>query len=171
MNIPKGLKDFQLNFSNYILDNESSLEDSEALLLYKNNYLFTLIDQLSERYPTLIEILGRANFNFFSRKYVLLNPSRLQDISSYGEEFPSFISKQSELKHLDFLLELASLDLFWHKSLNENEVIDLPKGLFAFWNAVREKKPLDDLEVFPDIIETISTLFIADELVLKCLHT
>ncbi|MFK8139436.1 MAG: DNA-binding domain-containing protein [Bdellovibrionales bacterium] len=151
----------QKSLSNFILNRESDIEkrvlSGRGLEIYKNNYLFNLLDSLDYKYPIVKKILGNENFKFFAAEFIKSNPSTESNIDLYGQGFGSFLGSREELLSIGYVEDIARLEFFYyhiHSNL-ENSIV-LAYGILDFWNRLAEDISLEGLELDPGREEKIS---------------
>ena len=83
-----------------------SIDKQTSLSIYKNNYLASLFESLSDTYEACRVLLGpcfeKLGYDYISR-YKSLDPL----LSSYGGEFSNFLKTSLIHKEIPFLSELA----------------------------------------------------------------
>ncbi|MEX2326481.1 MAG: DNA-binding domain-containing protein, partial [Pseudomonadales bacterium] len=85
----------------------------DYLKVYRNGYLKTCVDALSQNYPTLLAVVGNDYFQVLARHYVEEYPPGRHTLVGYGESFPAFVDDTREHHGLVYLSDFARLDHAW----------------------------------------------------------
>ena len=80
---------------------------------YHNNYLYNHLESLQHRFPATLAFLGEENFRFFGRSFLMEHPPMTANIDLFGEDFPHFLSRSSQLREYPFLKDLAQINSIW----------------------------------------------------------
>lgn len=141
---------------------------SRSLHIYRRNILFHVIDIMGDSYKATKTLLGKENFNFFTREYLQQYPPQTINIDEYGERFPSFLSDREDLKaDAPYIGEIASLDYFWANAKKEGEEINLVKGSFDIWRIFfNGEAAKEELKIDYQNTETVISTWVERELFL-----
>jgi len=86
------------------------LNATQAMQIYQNNYLLSLIEALTASYPSVLKLVGQDYFHFVAKKFVLQCGHDQGDLNLFGAGFAQFLTKQSDISHLPYLPAMAELD-------------------------------------------------------------
>ena len=100
------------------------------LKIYRNGFLKTSIEALSNNFPVTANILTNDIFKQLAREYVLQCPASKGTMTAYGETFPSFLKEHCHLPtdQAIILSQLAQLDYVWLSTLYKKK----SEGLNAY---------------------------------------
>ncbi len=132
---------------------------------YRNNYLIGHLDRLILIYESVFKILGKNNFNFFSREYLLSNPPASENMDEFGDSFADFLQQRKEIENIPYLHYLAKLDWYWYDQ-PANRPINLPHGTLAAWQAIKIDESTENLIINEDETESIRIGLFESEIVL-----
>ncbi len=91
--------------------------------VYRNNVAVSLIDALAANFPVTSALIGQTAFAELARAYIADHLPRTPLLMDYGDSFPDIISSFKPLANLDFLQDVARLELAWNVAYN---AADLP---------------------------------------------
>lgn len=93
---------------------------SDGLGIHLRNSVGARVGVLRERFPVLLEVLGRRYFSALASRYVALHPSGAPDLDQYGSTFPAWLGAEShrraELSEMPYLADLAALEQAWARA-------------------------------------------------------
>ncbi|MBL4795652.1 MAG: putative DNA-binding domain-containing protein [Pseudomonadales bacterium] len=95
----------------------------ELLGIYKNSTQHGLKAILVDIFPVCECLVGEAFFGQLTKRYILQYPSSCFDLGEYGNQFPQFLSENSEtlcLETVPYLWDVAQFELHWHQALNQS---------------------------------------------------
>lgn len=81
--------------------------------VYRNNVVSSLMEALRKVYPSLVVIMGEANFNTVARIYVTQHPPHEAMMASYGTGFDRFLESFTPLYKSPFLADVARAERAW----------------------------------------------------------
>ena len=81
--------------------------------VYRNNVVSSLMEALRRVYPSLVAIMGEANFNIVARIFVTRHPPRDAMMASYGAGFDNFLESFTPLYKSPFLADVARAERAW----------------------------------------------------------
>lgn len=85
--------------------------DAEArFAIHRNNVLSSLIDVVSETFPTVEQLVGTAFFRAMVSIFVRRSPPRSCVLALYGETFPAFLAQFAPVESLPYLSDVAKLE-------------------------------------------------------------
>lgn len=121
------------------------------IAVYQHNYLWSLLEALRRRYPTVALFLQENNFKYMAREYIANQPSHDSNIDNYGDSLPTFLANRPELASYPYLADLARLDDLYFQ---QGKAVTVAKGTLELWQAIQ-----DDLSpqvtIEPDITEVV----------------
>ncbi len=100
----------QRHFADQFTLSQPSLSTTQAMQIYQNNYLLSLIEALRASYPSVLKLVGEDYFHFVAKQFVLQCGHDQGDLNLFGLGFAQFLAKQSGLGHLPYLPAMAELD-------------------------------------------------------------
>jgi Putative DNA-binding domain len=126
MNYADALKDFSQIFKSpshqpkYIQSRSLPFLD-----IYRNNTLANRSANLTNTYPTILELVGEEFFSAMACIFVEKNESHSGNLHQDGELFPSFLATFPHVSDLPYLSDVAKLD--WaihlaHYSIDSNSI-------------------------------------------------
>lgn len=83
------------------------ISQEKSLDIYRNNYLSSLIESLSDTYSACKILFGDELFQTICFKYCDEESSRHPNLSNYGESFPDFIKNLPISEEIPFISDLA----------------------------------------------------------------
>jgi hypothetical protein len=86
---------------------------------------------LAPRFPVIRRMVGDASFRVMAQRFVLSEPPRLPIPLSYGESFPRFLRSQDRLASLEYVADIAELEVARRKAEHAAEArsIDAKRSL------------------------------------------
>ncbi len=117
----KDLEELQEAYNQFLQDGDKSKMSSllisltkipkeKSLDLYRNNYLSSLIESLSDTFSACKILFGDEMFQNISFEYCNTVSSRHPNLSRYGENFPSFIKDLTISNEIPFLSDLTQYE-------------------------------------------------------------
>lgn len=98
--------------------------------VYRNNVAVSLTEALITAFPSLYRILGDDNFRLLSGVYLRQHPPSSPLIMFYGEEMPVFLAGFKPVKQIEYLPDLARIDLARRRSYHAADAAAIsPKKL------------------------------------------
>ncbi len=94
--------------------------------VYRNNVVVSLLEALSQAYPSTKVLLGEENFATVSRIYISNSPPTTAMMQSYGDKFPDFLKQFQPLEKSPFLADLANVEKYWLESYHATDLAPLP---------------------------------------------
>lgn len=91
--------------------------------VYRNNVVVSLIDAMSQAYPSIAAIMGEANFSKVARHFISAHPPRSAMMQTYGCEFAKFLESYRPLAKSPFLADVARAERAW---LTAYHAVDWP---------------------------------------------
>ncbi len=83
----------------------------KRLAVYRNNVIASLSAALAVRFPVVRRLVGEEFFRGMARLYVVHAPPRSPVLLLYGDTFPSFIENFTPAASLQYLSDIARLEL------------------------------------------------------------
>jgi hypothetical protein len=96
------------------------LDPAERLDVYRNMYLFRLLEVLREDYPKLVQLLGDDRFADVARGYLSVHPSHHPSVRHVGDALPEYLATSPPADLPACAADLARLE--WAR----REVFDAP---------------------------------------------
>ncbi len=93
--------------------------------IYRNNVTVSLVNALSEVFPTVQNLVGEEFFRAMARLYVQDNPPTSRLLFEYGASFPAFIGQFEPAADLPFLPDVARLERLWLDSFHAADATPL----------------------------------------------
>jgi len=134
---------------------------SNFLKIYRNGFLKTSIEALSNNFPITASILTNDILKQLAREYVLQCPASKGTMTAYGETFPTFLKEHCPLptEQAIILSQIAELDHVWLSTLYKKK----SEGLNAFKVQQYNENGID--------IETLSLTINSDCQIIQCSQT
>jgi hypothetical protein len=131
-----------------------SLTITERLAIYRQMYVWRLVEVLAMDFTTVAQFVGETQFEALIKAYLQVHPSQSYNLNLLSYAFPAFLKTVPGLKKREFLSDLARLELAVSKAVEAAEVTPLgPADIIAVpsdaWYDVRLKFiPAFDLLAF-----------------------
>lgn len=93
------------------LSNPGGTQARKRFDVYRNNVAVSLTEALETAFPVIRRLLGNDNFKAASGVYLRMHPPKSPLMMHYGEEMPSFLENFEPVKHLQYLPDVARLEL------------------------------------------------------------
>ena len=129
------ISQLQKQFADHIYDDKNCnilsylpYDDEESLArlnIYRNNVLGNYAGVLESIYSRTKDILGNEIFGKISREFYHKFKSKTGNLDEYGAEFPDFLNSVKSQHNIDFLTDLARLELYYHLCYFADDVIVL----------------------------------------------
>jgi Putative DNA-binding domain len=74
------------------------------------------IDVLTERFPVVRRLVGRDSFAAMARRFVACEPPNSTTVLCYGETFPCFIRRQGNSASIEYVADIAELEMVRRKA-------------------------------------------------------
>ena len=91
-----------------------------ALNVYRTGYIVRLTEALGETFEAVWWVMGDDNFFHLIKRFILANPSRVPNLSHYGQEFPEFLVRVAPFPDLPFLGDLARFEWDFQKAFHSS---------------------------------------------------
>jgi hypothetical protein len=95
------------------------------------------IDVLAERFPVVRRIVGRDSFAAMARRFVACEPPGSATLLRYGETFPRFIRRQGNSAAIEYVADIAELEMFRRKAHLAPEAIPVDRRALVSLRAKR----------------------------------
>lgn len=160
------LKDTLTELSRAIRNTEVELTCVTAasagnIIAYRTTYLYSLLEALARRYPTIEIFIGEANFRYLGKQYIAEYPSQNSNIDLYGENFPVFIRTRKELCDYPYIGDLAAIDDVLYRQDPVFQVL-IAKGTMAVWEALQTDNIPKQIAIDPDSYERVNYIVDSD---------
>ncbi len=93
--------------------------------IYRNNVAVSLVNALSEIFPTIQNLVGEEFFRAMARLYVQDHPPTSRLLFEYGATFPAFVDQFEPAADLPFLPDVAWLERLWLDSFHAADAAPL----------------------------------------------
>jgi hypothetical protein len=74
------------------------------------------IDILTRHFPVIRRLVGRDSFISMARRFVACEPPSSPTLLRYGETFPSFIRRQGKTASIEYVADIAELEMAHRKA-------------------------------------------------------
>ena len=88
----------------------SDLTPEGCIEIYRRGYFARLTETLGETFEAIWWVLGDDTFFEVCENFINTNPSRVYDLSDYGEQFPKYLEAQSLIIEVPFARDLADFE-------------------------------------------------------------
>lgn len=99
--------------------------------VYRNTSLVTLLDVLQERFPVTCRLVGEEFFRAMARSYIGRRRPRSPLLISYGDDFPRFIDQFTPADDVQFLSDVARLEVAWSQAYHAADATPLDARALA----------------------------------------
>ncbi len=154
------MSDFYKTFYSYILGDSDDLNSLivsddkgdaiERMAIYRNAYLFRLVDILVDDFPTLHQILGDEEFYKLVQSYLKVYPSQSYTVRDLGGNMITFLKDTPPYQDYPYLTEIAEFEwqkgrtfdgadapIFTQSDLAKLDLSNLPLATFTFQPTVK----------------------------------
>ncbi|HWW62914.1 MAG TPA: DNA-binding domain-containing protein, partial [Thermoanaerobaculia bacterium] len=97
-----------------------TLTPVERIEIYRGMYPMRMAEALGADYPAIVHFLGHHQFEHLVDDYTKLYPSRSYTFNRFGDHFPEFLAKHTNVPRA--FVELANLELAITKVFDDEEV-------------------------------------------------
>jgi hypothetical protein len=104
---------------------DDALVKRKRLDIYRNNVFYSLADALGDLYPVIQRLVGEDFFRATACAYLRLHPPCHAALVYLGEEFPQFLQDFEHTRQLDYLPDVAGLELAWHRAYHARDAAPL----------------------------------------------
>ncbi|MFN0207323.1 MAG: putative DNA-binding domain-containing protein [Planctomycetota bacterium] len=88
----------------------NTLRPEQRVDIYSKMYVYRLVDVLTSDFRAVAYAAGEHAWYHLTRDYIKSHPSRNQNLNFFNAAFPAYLKTRRDLKHYQFLAELASLE-------------------------------------------------------------
>jgi len=99
--------------------------------VYRNNVAHSLITALQVGFPTVTRLLGPENMNRVAREFSRAHPPSNPRMMFYGAAFPAFLNDLKQLNHMEYLADLAQLELAMRRAYHAGDAAAMPSERLA----------------------------------------
>jgi len=107
------------------------MTQSQRIDIYRNSILGGMSGALTNIYPVCVKLLGETYFTRMVAGYLREYPSHSPDLGGYGHYLSEYIEGFEPAKEMEYLPNVAKLELLWHKAFNAAEDVFSNEGLRA----------------------------------------
>jgi len=121
------LRELQLGFSRHVFGGGDSsfgaqirangICGEQRLRVYHNNAFGGFTKALRARYPVICALVGDGFFRYAAAQYIAQQPSTSGDLHDFGETFPEFLENFEPAAKLEYLGDVARLELAYDEAL------------------------------------------------------
>jgi hypothetical protein len=90
------------------------LSPADRLSIYRHNVFSNLRGALSDLYPIIENVVGKAFFAAMADYFIRVTPSCSGDLNLFGAEFAAFIKAYTPASDLPYLVDVAKMEWAWH---------------------------------------------------------
>jgi Putative DNA-binding domain len=109
--------------------NAGSADARSRFNIFRNNTYLSLAESLRVVFPVTEQLSDGRFFNYAAHKYISERPPREARLSTYGSDFPQFLSTFPPCKDYPMIAEMAKLEWAIADSLNDAEEAPAPLSL------------------------------------------
>lgn len=154
------MTDFYKTFYQFILGNDTDIQSvivsdskgsaADRMAIYKNAYIYRLIDVLFDDFPTLQQILGDKIFFNMAENYLKKYPSSSYTVRDLGLNLATFLTETRPYSNHPYLTEVAEFEwqkgktfdgldasIFSQTDFNQLDLAQLPLARFVFQPTVK----------------------------------
>jgi len=99
--------------------------------VHRNNVIAGLISALAVRFPVVHRLVGDDFFRAMARAYVIEQPPRSPVLLHYGETLPGFIENFGPAASIEYLADVARLELARGRAYHAADAAALDAGVLA----------------------------------------
>jgi hypothetical protein len=102
-----------------------------GLAVYRNNVMSSLIKVVAARFPTVRRLLREDCFLESVRRFIAAEPPRSPLLLDYGDGFPEFLRRVCGELCMDYIADIADLEVARGKAYHAADAVSLPPQAFA----------------------------------------
>src|SRR5712691_235094 len=102
-----------------------------GLAVYRNNVVASLIKVVSARFPVTRRLVGEEPFVAAVRQFIAIEPPRSPLLLEYGDAFPQFLRRLGKDACINYVADIADLEVARGKAYHAADVAPLPPEAFA----------------------------------------
>lgn len=95
------------------------------LQIYRDNYLFGLLDVLTDVFEVTADMLGAEAFKAQARDFIWARPPASGDRGRYGADFADFLAGRPALTEFSFISDLTRLEWAMHEAHHADDAPEL----------------------------------------------
>ena len=95
----------------------------------------TAIHILATRFPIIRRMVGEQAFRVMAQRFIMCEPPRFPIALSYGESFPSFLRSQTHLASMEYVSDIAELEVARHKAQHARSAQPIDANRSLAWQA------------------------------------
>jgi hypothetical protein len=103
----------------------------KCFAIHRNNIMASLISALVTRFPVVRRLVGDEFFRAMARVYVIEQPPRSPVLLQYGDTFPGFIENFAPAAAIDYLADVARLELARGRAYHAADAMPIDAGVLA----------------------------------------
>lgn len=98
--------------------------------VYRNNVAVSLAEALETAFPTIVKLVGAANFHILAGVFLRQHPPNSPLMMFYGDEMPEFLATFEPAKSLPYLPDVARLELAMRQSYHAADTTPVDPAAF-----------------------------------------
>lgn len=110
-------------------DREQRVE--AGLRIYRNNVIHSLTKALEAQFPVVARLVGAEFFGALARDYIRSEPPLQAALTLYGMTMPAFIRNSPACRPLQYLADVATLELLCQQALHAEDAAVLDPRILA----------------------------------------
>ena len=143
------------------------IKNPENISLYQKNLLGTIFEAITEHFPVTKKYLGSNNTKFMVHNLVSKGLATSVPLNQVPRQFIKLLEELYSTHQDDLIIDLARVDLLWSSAVPSS--INLPAGIFAYWERLNNGASATDLTINFDGSETLRLIVKNGSKYLVCL--
>jgi len=115
----------------YSLRASTAARAESGLAVYRNNVTAGLIKVVSTRFPVVRRLVGVESFDAAVRRFIAAEPPRSPVLLGYGDAFPQFLRRLGRDACIDYVADIAELEIARGTAYHAADVDPLPADAFV----------------------------------------
>jgi hypothetical protein len=138
---PAQVSDFRQDFAAALADPDRAVPaglvtadgrvDAKRFAVYRNNVAVSLTAALASRFPGTERLVGADFFRGMARAFVAENRPKSPLLFRYGDDFPAFVAGFPPAATVDYLADVARLEVAWGRSYHAADAAALSPATLA----------------------------------------
>jgi hypothetical protein len=93
------------------------------------------IHVLATRFPVVRRMVGEQSFRLMAQRFIMSKPPRFPIALTYGESFPSFLRTQGRLASIEYVADIAELEVARRKAQQAADARPIDVSVSRAWQA------------------------------------